>query len=434
MKRYITLFYFALSLSLAYGQAPKYVLFEHFTNTRCGICGGTNPTFYQNININDNAKLHHISIHSSVPYSACVFYQANMVPQDARANFYGLPGTPRVAINGGLTVNAGSVTASSVEDAYCATCSPVQVKVTETDNGSNRSASIQVKSVGAPPAGNYRLLVAVVEKKINYNAPNSETIHHNVFRQFLTATSGDPLTLAAQGNETVANFNYTINAGWQSDQIYVLAWLYNETTNAVLNSGTKFDAQIIPIELGSWKGTVVNEKNRLEWTTLTERNTDYFEVERSINDGFFTSIGRVKAAGHSASALKYTFDDEKTLPTLGYYRLKTVDLDGEISISKTITLLRKTKNVSDLKVFPSITSQTLNVTYISSNNTTVSDWRIVDGFGRVVQQYSRALKAQNTEGVSTEIFDVSGLTSGLYFVQLIQNNETTTVRFLKTNR
>ncbi len=423
-------FFAALSLSIATAQVPKYVLFEHFTNTRCGICGGTNPTFYQNININANAKLHHISIHSSVPYSACVFYQANTVPQDARATFYGLSGTPRVSINGGTTVNANGIDASTVDNAYCATCSPVQVKVTETDNGSNRSANIQVKSIGAPPLGNYRLLVAVVEKTINYNAPNGENVHHNVFRQFLTATGGDALFLAAQGGETVVNYN----GSWAANQIYVLAWLYNETTKAVLNSGTKFDSQIIPIELDVWKGSVVSEKNYLEWTTLTERNTAFFDIERSADGGLFAAIGRVKAAGNASSPLKYAFYDEKPLPNASYYRLKTVDLDGSVNVSKTITLLRKTKTVEDLKVFPSITTQTLHVSYVSSNNTTISDWRILDGFGKVLQQFSRPLKSPNSDGVSTEVFDVSGLPTGLYFVQLIQNNETTMGRFLKTNK
>ena len=435
MKKYITLsFLAALTLFTAIAQSPKYVLFEHFTNTRCGICGATNPTFYQNININGNAKLHHISIHSSVPYSACVFYQANTVPQDARATFYGLPGTPRVSINGGTTVNANGIDAATVDNAYCATCSPVQVKVTETDNGSSRSANIQVKSIGTPPSGNYRLLVAVVEKTINYNAPNGENVHHNVFRQFLTATSGDALSLAAQGGETVVNYNYTLNGAWAADQIYVLAWLYDETTKAVLNSGTKFDSQIIPIELDAWKGSVVSEKNYLEWTTLTERNTDFFDIERSADGGLFAAIGRVKAAGNASSPLNYGFYDEKPLPNASYYRLKTVDIDGSVSVSKIITLLRKTKMVSNFKVFPSITTQTLNISYIANNNTTISDWRILDGFGKVVQQFSRPLKNPNNDGVSIEIFDVSGLPTGLYFVQLIQNNETTMGRFLKANK
>jgi hypothetical protein len=66
MKKRIAIAFFTFLLtSEMWSQAPKYVLFEHFTNTRCGICGGTNPTFYNNISVTTNPKLHHISMHSS---------------------------------------------------------------------------------------------------------------------------------------------------------------------------------------------------------------------------------------------------------------------------------------------------------------------------------------------------------------------------------
>ncbi len=441
MKKTILLLIWVLTgLSVATAQAPKYVLMEHFTNTRCGICGGTNPTFYQNVGINSNTKLHHISIHSSIPYSSCVFYQANTTPQDARAAFYSVPGTPRAAINGNSTISVGSISATTIDNAYCANCSPIQVKVSETNNGDNsRTANIQVKSLGAPPSGNYRLLVAVVEKNVNYNAPNSESAHHNVFRQFLTTTAGNSLSLAAQGSETAVNFNYSIDANWVANEVYVLAWLFDETTKAVLNSGTKFDAQIIPIELGAWNGSIVDNKNRLEWTTLSEQNTDFFDIERATDGQTFASIGRVKAAGNASTPLKYAFDDEKTVSNINYYRLKTVDLDGSFTLSNTISLVKKQGKTKDWVVFPSATTGQIQVSYTSDTNTDNNQWRILDGFGRVVQSFFRPSKTAHTygtsrfyrEGVQSEVFDVSALPSGLYFVQWVQEKDVTTKRFVK---
>jgi Outer membrane protein Omp28/Secretion system C-terminal sorting domain len=420
-----------LSAAIATAQAPKYVFFEHFTNTRCSVCGGANPAFYQNINITNNPKLHHITIHPSIPYSGCVFYQANTQPQDARASFYNLPGTPRVAINGGSTTGVSNVTTATIDAAYCATCSPIQVKVTEQDNGLGRAVSIQVKSIGAPSSGNYKLFAAIVEKTVNYSAPNSESVHRNVFRQFLTATAGDAVTLAAQGGETTVNFNYTLNQNWVASEAYIVAWLYDATSNTIVNSGTKFDAQVIPVELSSWKGQVKAEKNSLEWTTQSEINSDYFDIERSINGKQFTSIGRIKAAGNSASLQKYTFDDEKPAAPINYYRLKTVDLDGSTSFSNTLTLAQNDKTLKKLTLSPSLTSNTLNISYFSDNAN--PEIRILDGLGKVVYAASKPPKAQNTEGSQSEVLDVSHLSAGVYFVQLIQNNTTTTARFVKTN-
>jgi hypothetical protein len=433
MKKNISVSVFLLlAASFVTAQVPKYVLFEHFTNTRCGVCGGSNPTFYQNININNNPKLHHVTIHPSIPYSACVFYQANMTEQNARATFYNLPGTPRVSVNGATTMSVSNTNAATIDNAYCATCSPIEVRVTEQNNGSNRSASVQIKSVGAPPSGNYRLFAAIVEKNVYYNAPNTETVHHNVFRQFLTTSTGDAVSLAAQGSQTNVNFNYTINSNWVANEIYVLAWLYDATTNTVVNSGTKFDAQtIIPVELSAWTGRIEGDKNRLSWETRTERNVDFFDIERADDGKNFTSVGRIKAAGSSAAVLKYAFDDAQPLSNTAYYRLKTVDLDGTFSVSATLTLARTGKTSNDLTLFPTLARQTLQINYFSDK--TASEWRVLDGFGKVVRQFSKGQNGQNTEGVQSETLDVSTLPSGVYFVQLVTKTGTSTGRFFKVN-
>jgi Outer membrane protein Omp28/Secretion system C-terminal sorting domain len=426
-----------LSTPFIWAQAPKYVLFEHFTNTRCGVCGGTNPTFYQNVNINTNTKLHHISMHSSIPYSACVFYQANPAPQDERANYFNIPGTPRVVINGITTLGAGSITAAMIDNAYCATCSPVAIKVSESGSGT-RQALIEIITLGTRPSGNYRLLAAVVEKTVNYSAPNSETVHHNVFRQFLTPTVGVPFTLPTQGGTaSLTVYNYTLNAAWLANEVYVVAWLYDETTKSVLNSGTKFDPVVVPLELIAWKGVVKEAKNRLEWTTASEINTDYFEIQRSVDSKNFEIIGRVKAAGASTSPLTYTFDEGKNVQNTQYYRLKMVDLDGSFTISDVITLVGKNKN-GRLTLYPSPTNQTLYITFQAKN--TGSEWLILDALGKVVKQSLASSKAQNTdlsrdnrEGVFSEMVDVSALPNGLYSVQLIQQNEVSVARFVKSN-
>jgi hypothetical protein len=431
MKKYLTLvFLSSLLTATSSAQAPKYVLFEHFTNTRCGVCGGTNPTFYQNISINTNSKLHHISMHSRIPYGSCVFYQANTTPQDARADYFNLPGTPRVFINGTTGMGAGSVTAATVDNAYCATCSPVEIKVSESDNGGGtRQALVKVKRVGALPTGNFRLLAAVVEKTVNYNAPNTETVHHNVFRQFLTPTEGVPYTLPAQNGGTLLTvFNYPLSTG-VSSELYVVAWLFDETTKAVLNSGTRFDPTVVPVELTDFKGEIKESKNRLTWTTASEINTQYFDIERSTNSDKFETVGRVKAAGQSASPLTYAFEEENALQKNNYYRLKTVDLDGSFSISKTITLVGNNKHPQALKLFPSPATHTLNFSYDATVKST--DWRILDAFGKVVRQSLASKNGQNTGGVATETVDVSGLPNGVYLLQLKQQNGMEVARFVK---
>jgi hypothetical protein len=227
---------FTTPLSIKAQNVKKYVLLEHFTNTRCGICAGTNPAFFTAINVEKNTNVHHMSIHSSIPYSDCKFYVANKTEQDDRAKFYALPGTPRVSINGAALVNAANVSAANVTT-IAAETSPLSVKVTET-TGASRTATIKLKTVGTLPTGTHKLSVAIVEKKVNYAGPNGETVHYNVFRKWLNDAD---VTLGALNTEVTSTFNYTLDASWNASEIYVLAIVQNNTSKAVLNSGTRFD-------------------------------------------------------------------------------------------------------------------------------------------------------------------------------------------------
>lgn len=97
--------------------------------------------------------------------------------------------------------------------------------------------------------------------------------------------------------------------------------------------------------IGELKATVTPESTvRLDWSTLTESNSDWFVIERARGLGGiakecrvgkcgkyqdFVEIGRVKGAGNSSSPLSYTFTDPQPLPGLNYYRLRMVDMNGQ---------------------------------------------------------------------------------------------------------
>ncbi|MCO6489254.1 MAG: Omp28-related outer membrane protein [Phaeodactylibacter sp.] len=235
-----------LSLQLiAQQQAKKYILLEHFTNTRCPICASGNPSFYNAI-AGFEGDYHHIAYHPRVPYSSCIFYQANTEENSARAEYYNIFSTPRVFFNGTSGTSAGQVTASMLESRVGQT-SPVAIQVTESGS-SSRQVQVEVFSRGIPPSGDIRLFVAVVEKEIQYNAPNGETLHHDVFRDMLTSKDGDPVSLAAAGGSVTKTFNYTVQNNWNANQAYVLAFVQDYATKEVFNSGTPFDPLISPAQ------------------------------------------------------------------------------------------------------------------------------------------------------------------------------------------
>lgn len=231
-----------LATAMTAQAVKKYVLLEHFTNSKCSICASKNPGFYTLINqAQYDGNLHHISFHPSIPYNTCIFYLANPTENNTRTSYYGIQGTPRVALNGTLAPLNGPLLSASTLDATLNQTSPLYLQVSETGNGTVRTATIKARTVANIPPGNYKIYFAIVEKTINYNAPNGETVHHDVFRKMLPDINGMAFTPAALGQETEFIFYYDLNANWVSNEVYLIAFVQNTVTNEVLNSGTRFD-------------------------------------------------------------------------------------------------------------------------------------------------------------------------------------------------
>ncbi|MFZ4544025.1 MAG: Omp28-related outer membrane protein [Saprospiraceae bacterium] len=241
----------------AQAQVKNYPLIEHYTNTKCPSCAGNNPTFYTKTLPFINSSVHHISYHPSFPYPTCELYLANTSENNARAAFNGANYTPSYVLNGGSLQSVTTLTITSLNAEILKT-SPIELKVKEISAGSNLTANIKLKTYGDVGSSKYKLMVALCEKTLAYNAPNGEKTHYDVFRKMLTSVNGnDIVAMPAVGNETEFNFNYELNSKWNAAQMYVLAWVVNADTKAVLNSGSKFTSLVSNDEVALADGVQV---------------------------------------------------------------------------------------------------------------------------------------------------------------------------------
>jgi aminopeptidase N len=94
---------------------------------------------------------------------------------------------------------------------------------------------------------------------------------------------------------------------------------------------------ILPVALISFSGHLEDPKVILEWTTGTEVNTRGFEIQRSFDGITFSTISFVEGNGGSSSTNDYTFTDENVFGKI-FYRLKHIDLEGNISYSVVIEI------------------------------------------------------------------------------------------------
>lgn len=251
MKKILVFALLFAAASVASGQvtAKKYLLIEHFTNTKCSVCGSKNPAFYNLINQAQYADdVHHVSVHPMFPYPSCALYQANTTENSAWTGLYPISGTPSIVLNGTVQSPSTPLLSESKLQTYLNQTSPLHLKVTETGPDNARQVKVRVKALGDLPTGNYKLFVAIVEKKVNLAGGNGETVHHNVFRKMLTAVQGNDFTVPALGQTADYDFNYSVAGTWDPNEVYVLAFIKEVDTKTVVNSGTRFDPVLTDVQ------------------------------------------------------------------------------------------------------------------------------------------------------------------------------------------
>jgi len=165
------------------------------------------------------------------------------------------------------------------------------------------------------------------------------------------------LNLSSFAGQTV-RFRFRLRAdqlgeaeGWYVDNVQVLSGCGGTQQVQLLDaSGTVLDSYAqplftlpapLPVELVSFTATTLGPAAvRLAWATASELNSDYFDVERSLDGLAFEPVGRVAAAGNSATTRQYEWRDNAPPANASplYYRLRQADHDGTAHYSAVRTV------------------------------------------------------------------------------------------------
>ncbi len=108
----------------------------------------------------------------------------------------------------------------------------------------------------------------------------------------------------------------------------------------------------LPITLFHFSGSRANGFVDLDWSTLTEKDNDYFFIERKTNNSDFEVRGKIKGSGNSNILKEYKFRDTDNSDPVNYYRLRQVDFNGQQSFSPVIALSNSKPQIPLLKLFP----------------------------------------------------------------------------------
>jgi hypothetical protein len=187
----------------------------------------------------------------------------------------------------------------------------------------------------------------------------------------------------------------------------------------------------LPVTVTSFSGTKLESSDKLSWITSSEQNNAYFNLQHSTDGISFSTIAKVasKASnGNSNTALSYTATNNK--PALGhnYYRLQQVDIDNKVSVHAQIVDLIWGANGSTVSIYPNPTTDILNIDLYATaaQNTTV---KLLDMSGRVIRQ----VQAKSAVGMNNIQLSLGEIASGVYTVQVYENNHLTHTSKVKKN-
>jgi hypothetical protein len=170
---------------------------------------------------------------------------------------------------------------------------------------------------------------------------------------------------------------------------------------------------LLPIELIAFEAKANdNDEVDLTWVTASERGSDYFIVERSLDGKLFEEVNQVKAAGNSSNNLSYTSIDSKPYEGLSYYRLQLVDKNGSTKLSQVVSVVINTKETS-LVAYPNPFDG--NTFFLSGMGLSLSEHQITiaDAVGKTV--YSSKITPVNSS-LNITIEMPAKLQAGIYFV------------------
>ncbi len=165
----------------------------------------------------------------------------------------------------------------------------------------------------------------------------------------------------------------------------------------------------LPIELTFFSAKQDDDVVRLDWQTASEKNNDYFTVERSSDTKKWEEIEFVAGAGNSSLVLDYTTIDKHPLKYQSYYRLKQTDFDYRFFYSKIIVL----NNISnESSIIINYNSQVKQLT-VQSLTEELPEVYIYSSTGLFVNS--------NVDNISKEshknVFDFSKLSAGVYIIK-----------------
>jgi hypothetical protein len=176
------------------------------------------------------------------------------------------------------------------------------------------------------------------------------------------------------------------------------------------NQESTIMSTVLPVTLVSFNAVKEGSTANLNWATTAETNSDFFEVQHSLNAKNWSVLGSVKSHGESAVLRNYSYPHATPSNGTNYYRLRMVDKDQTYAYSTIRSTTFEGITESVVSVFPNPASDLLFV-----NNAEINKLKTLT----IVTQDGKELI---TSSVSAAGVSIKNLQPGLYLVKLLSSD------------
>lgn len=171
--------------------------------------------------------------------------------------------------------------------------------------------------------------------------------------------------------------------------------------------GAPIDVNPLPVELVQFVATCDDDKTHVTWSTASEQNAAYFDVEESVDGINWRVVSKVNAIGNSVQLNGYETELAYQSGTT-YYRLNQVDLDGKSTLSGVIVVAC---GDAAIQVYPNPTNEWIFIQHAPEN----VEISLLAMDGRKVKQET---VQQAQSGISLQ-----GIEQGTYHLQVRSNGQ-----------
>ncbi|MBL0358976.1 MAG: T9SS type A sorting domain-containing protein [Chitinophagaceae bacterium] len=245
------------------------------------------------------------------------------------------------------------------------------------------------------------------------------------YRMDVAITDIDPLITTAVLEDKYTNVNTPMDLSGA-----INAYTFTIDATAASKAADRFrivfkQSTVVPVSFISIKAAQTGNNIAVEWKVASQVNVVHYEIEKSANGRSFSNVGTINAGSGST----YNWLDENTVSGNNYYRIKSVDNNGQVKYSEVVKV-NIGKGSGAITVSPNpVQSGYMNLQF---NNQPAGEYavRLINNAGQVV--YNRTV--QHTGGSASQSFALpSALVSGVYQLSVTAPDSSRQVQKLIVN-